>query len=96
MAILDDDLIRDIIARVLSMSDNFTEAQAAQIEADVRHDWGGERVFVRKDSPRGQRHGPNVKRMAADEVKSGEPVERVRTKFGLSRATIYRVLNKRG
>lgn len=92
-----DDLIRDILARVMALSDSFTEAQALQIEAQVRHDWGGERVFVAKTQPeprRGARHSEKTKRAAIVEVEQGTPPAEAARKHGISRARIYQLLKR--
>ena len=92
----DDDLIRDILARVMAVSEDFSQAQALQIEEQVRHDWGGERVFVAKvhHNPKGARHSEQVKMAITTEVEQGMPTRDIERKHGVGRATIYRLLKR--
>jgi hypothetical protein len=100
MSTRDDDLIRDILARVLKViasGDTFSEALSVQIEEEVHHDWAGEtyRVSKRIDNPKSARYGPHLKKAIVAEAEKGTPVPEVQRKFGVGRATIYRLL-KRG
>ncbi len=99
MATRDDDLIRDILARVLKLiagGDMFTEAQLVQIEEEIHRDWAGEtyRVSKRIDNPKASRYGPYLKKAIVAEVKKGTPVPEVQSKYGVGRATIYRMLKR--
>ena len=93
---MEDDLIRDILARVMALSEDFTQDQALTIEKQIRHDWGGERVVVAKvrDNPKGSRYGPHIKQAIVDEVERGSKPEEVHRKYGVGRATIYRLLRR--
>lgn len=100
MATRDDDLIRDILARVLEFvaaGETFTAAAAVQIEEQTHRDWAGEsyRVAKRIDNPKSSRYGPHIKQAAIAEVEKGTPPREAARKFGLGRATMYRLL-KRG
>ena len=97
MQVFDDDLIRDILARVLAMSDSFTQAEAVQIEEQVHAARAGEtyRVTKRIDNPQSSRYGPHIKQAIVAEVERGTPPREAARKFGVGRATIYRLI-KRG
>ncbi len=90
-----DDLIRDILARVMALDERFTQAQALQIEQQIRHDWGGERVFIAKRKPdpkKGARHDDEVKHAAIEAVENGVSVHDAAREHGISRRRIYQLL----
>lgn len=91
MSTRDDDLIRDILARVLAIADGFTEAQALQIEEQVRYDRRGEDYYVA-----GHRNArrAELKHAAVEAVEQGMRPEAAAKKHGLGRATIYRLLKR--
>ncbi len=45
-----EDLVADIVARVRRQTPGITDDQVAQIEAEIRRDWGGAVVRVRRNS----------------------------------------------
>lgn len=45
-----DDLVADIVARVRRETPGLSDEQVAQIEAEIRRDWGGVVVRVRRSS----------------------------------------------
>ena len=52
LSLFDDDIVRDILRRVVRAaqdSGGFDDALAAQIERQVRADWGGARAYVLHD-----------------------------------------------
>lgn len=96
MQVFDDDLIRDVLARVIAMSDSFTQAEAVQIEEQVHAARGGEvyRVAKRVDNPKSSRYGPHMKQAITTEIERGTPPREAARKFGVHRATIYRLMKR--
>lgn len=91
MAIFDDDLVRDILLRVMATSESFSEDQAQQIEQQIRHDWGGERVVVAKKMHKAE----DRKKVVARVVQHKIPPGIVARQSGIGRATLYRWLKKK-
>lgn len=53
MGIFSDDIVRDILARVIQAAQagqgGFTDAMAEQIERQVKADWGGTEPYIKHD-----------------------------------------------
>ncbi len=45
-----DDLVADIVARVRSRTGGLTDQQVAELDAEIRREWGGVLVKVRRSS----------------------------------------------
>jgi Mor family transcriptional regulator len=96
MALFDDDLVRDILARVVRAAQSghggFTDAMAEQIERQVRADWAGSDVHI----PR----VPAAARIKRDDTiaqlwDSGHhDIRGLAQRFGLSVKQIRRIIDK--
>lgn len=83
------DIVRDIIERFLAAApETFSEDLAFEIERQVRHEWGGEEVRIAKRSAEMRRE------KAATELRAGKPLPEIQQSAGISRATLYRLLNR--
>ncbi len=87
----EEDFLRFVLRLVMEAAPSFSEAQAEQIERQVRHDYGGERPFIAKRGPMLRRAREKV--MATVGTKPDKEVAR---ENGISRATMYRYLSKGG
>ncbi len=88
---VEDDLIRAMLHMVMEMDASFTDAMSAQVEQQLRLQYGGEKVWI-KPYPR----IPHEKKdKAVKEYLEGMPIEQVVLKNGLSRASLYRHLKKK-
>lgn len=95
MGMFSDDIVRDILARVVQAAQRqggFDEALAEQIEHQVRHDWAGADVHI----PR----LPASARIARDEKiqalwDSGRhDARQIATRFGLSVKQVRRIVDR--
>jgi transcriptional regulator of acetoin/glycerol metabolism len=86
-----DDLISDIMKRLLALcGDSFSEAQALQIEEQLRQEYGGCEHWI-SPPPKVPKQ---AKEKAVTEYLEGKPINEVIAKNGISRATLYRHLKK--
>jgi transcriptional regulator of acetoin/glycerol metabolism len=91
---MDSDIVRHILDQVLQMAarggGSFDEAMALQIERQMRHEYGGDEVYIKRESEREAR-----KKLALQEaMRTGKPVEAA-SRHGISRSTMYRLLAKK-
>lgn len=95
MAIFSDDIIKDMLRRVIAASQQggggFTDAMAIQIEQQVRQDWGGTEPYIA--------HGVDQRRAVRNEKihtaywQGGQKdVRRLAQRFGLSEKQIRRIV----
>jgi molybdopterin synthase catalytic subunit len=75
------DLIRDILDKVKQRNADFTEEMALTIEAEVRSEWAGERVYI------AHRAGATKRGMAA----MGSSAKDLQKRFGISRSWAFRL-----
>ncbi len=96
MGIFSDDIVRDILARVVQAAQGgqggFTDAMAEQIERQVKADWGGTEPYIRHDveSRRIERN---------DKIQSlwdqgQRDVRQLATRFGLSTKQVRRIVDR--
>lgn len=90
----DSDIIRDLLHLVLEISargdGTFTEQNALQVEQQIRHQYGGDEVYVQKTGMVVEMR----KRQALEEVAQGKPLAEVSKRHGISRRTMYRLMEK--
>lgn len=82
------DIVRDILIRAMAAAPSLTEEVALEIERSVRMDYGGNEVYVRKDMKN------DVDKDAVVRTYVDEGVEAARDRFGISRASLYRLLKR--
>jgi hypothetical protein len=87
----EDDFLRVVLRLVMEAAPSFSEAQAEQVEQQIRRDWGGERPFIAKRGPMLVR----VREKVLAQVGTKPDVD-VARENGISRRTMYRYLSKTG
>lgn len=90
---LDADIVTVILQKVLAMAPGFSAAIAAQIEAQVRQEFGGQRVFVPKG---GKRMAPEQRQQLFADGLTNMPQAEILEKHKVSRSTLYRVMKGGG
>jgi Mor family transcriptional regulator len=85
----ENDIIDDILRRVIAMAPGFSEALAAQIDKEARAQWGGDRPYIslRRGDGRSTRNA-NIKR----DYLAGERVPLLERRYGLSARQIWNVI----
>jgi hypothetical protein len=93
------DIIRWVIDRMMAHDDSITQELALTVEREARIEWGGKSIeYIPKECDRraGRRAlPPDVERAAYQAGISNMPTEQVTQQYGISRATLYRLM-KRG
>lgn len=87
----DADIIEDALKRVMAAVPGMTRELAAQIEEQLRKDWGGINVTVKK---RGSAW--REKKQKARELIGVKSPSELLAETGLSRSTLYRCIGKGG
>lgn len=96
MGIFSDDIVRDILARVVRAAQGgeggFTDAMAEQIERQVREDWGTTRPYIA---------AAKVDKLAERNDKIGQlwdagerDIRGLATRFGLSCKQVRRIVGR--
>lgn len=83
-----DDLVGDILARVIQLAPTFGAALAAQVEQETRAKWGGDRVYIQR------RGGTLSARNAAirREFQAGERIPLLMRRHGLSASRVWAII----
>lgn len=87
----DADIIEDALKRVMAAVPGLTRELAAQIEEQLRRDWGGSMITVKK---RGSAW--RMKKEKARELIGIKSPSELQAETGLSRSTLYRCIGKGG
>lgn len=87
-----DDIVDDVLRRVLELAPGFTEALAKQVAKDVRHEWAGETSRIcyiarREDELRSTRND-SIKR----DYLAGEHFELLERRYRLTRRRLQQIL----
>jgi hypothetical protein len=86
------DIVLVVLQRARAANPALTEAQAQQVEADIRAEFGGLRVRI----PKRKKHPSAEERKAIfNEAMSSATDEEITERHGIHRATLYRMI-KRG
>ncbi|MEW6314643.1 MAG: Mor transcription activator family protein [Pseudomonadota bacterium] len=88
------DFLRDILQRLLEAAQRdgaFTDALARDVEAQIRQEWGGERVYIGKtaDDARieiGRRNAAIIR-----DLNNGERVALISRRYRISRMMVYKI-----
>lgn len=85
----ENDIIDDILRRVIALAPGFNAALAAQVDKAAREQWGGDRVYI------GLRRGAGVSTRNAAikrDYLAGEHIPLLERRYKLSRARIWQVI----
>ena len=83
-----DDLVGDILARVLALAPAFTQALAAQVERETRDKYGGDRVYVQRRGGTLSHRNAAIRR----DFQNGERVPLLMRRYGLSAPRVWHIL----
>lgn len=84
-----DDIVADILQRVVAITPGFTAALAAQVDRDVRDLWGGDRPYIARRAGEGtSARNAAIRR----DFQAGERIGLLVRKYGLSRQRIHQIL----
>ena len=84
-----DDIVADILQRVVAITPGFTAALAAQVDRDVRDLWGGDRPYIARRAGEGSsQRNAAIRR----DWRAGERIGLLVRKYGLSRQRIHQIL----
>lgn len=89
-----DDVVTDILARVdaaLREGDE-TDAALAQVEREVRRDWGGERPYIAKAGESARREQSLRDEQIRRDFRRGERVALLARRHGISERRIRKIL----
>lgn len=85
----DNDIIDDILSRVIAMAPGFSATLARQISHDAREQWGGDRTYIARNSGQGRsERNDAIKR---DYLK-GEHIHLLQRRYQLSRARLWQII----
>lgn len=86
----DNDIIDDILARVISMAPGFSTALARQISAEAREQWGGDRPYIARKPGQGtSARNEAIKRDYA----LGERMPLLERRYKLKRSRLWEIIN---
>lgn len=85
----ENDIIDDILGRVIAMAPGFSAAIARQISAEARDQWGGDRPYVaRKDGQGTSSRNEAIKR----DYLAGEHIPLLERRYGLKRSRLWEII----
>ena len=85
----ENDIIDDILRRVIAMAPGFSAALAARVEAEARQQWGGDRPYIGKRSGMGtSARNAAIKR----DYLAGEHFHLMERRYGLSRSRLWEII----
>lgn len=85
----ENDIIDDILRRVIALAPGFSAAIAAQIEAEARKQWGGDRPYIGKRSGMGtSARNEAIKR----DYLNGEHFHLMERRYGLCRSRLNEII----
>lgn len=90
-----DDIIDDVLRRVIEMAPEFGAALAAQIARDVRHEWAGDRARIlyiarRSDELRSERNEAILR-----EYKRGDQIALLERRHGVTQRRILQIIKQK-
>lgn len=85
----DNDIIDDILARVIAMSPGFSAALALQISRDTREQWGGDRPYIARR--KGDGHSTRNEAIKRDYL-AGEHMHLLERRYGVKRARLWEII----
>jgi Mor family transcriptional regulator len=87
-----NDLVSDIIDRIVQAHGKLPAKTMRKIEADVRRDWGGERHYVAKLGESGKAQLAERDLRIREEARHGEHVRLLSRRWGISERRVRQIL----
>lgn len=84
----ENDLIDDILMRVIALTPGFSAAVAAQVASETRDRWGGDRVYIQRKGDTLSSRNASIKRDHA----AGERIPLLERRYGLSKARLWQII----
>lgn len=86
----ENDIIDDILRRVVAMAPGFSAALAAQVDKEARQQWGGDRPYIsiRRGAGKSSRNAA-IKR----DYLAGERIPLLERRYQLSGPRIWQIIN---
>lgn len=86
----ENDIIDDILRRVIAMAPSFSESLAEQIDKQARAHWGGDRPYIASRSGAGtSARNAAIKR---DYWQGGERIPLLERRYGLSKSRLWEII----
>lgn len=90
---MNDDLVSDILQRIIERRIKLTAAQRRSIEEDVRRDWGGERHYIAKTGESAKQKLSERDQRIRDEHRRGEREQLLARRWGISVRRVRQIIN---
>jgi Mor family transcriptional regulator len=90
------DIVRDILDRIaaaLAADGGLTDQIADQIEAQIRHDWGGDRPYIAKAGESAQAEISRRNAAILRDWQAGERPAAIARKYRISRVRVWQIVN---
>ena len=85
----DNDIIDDLLARVIALAPSFSAALARQISREAREQWGGDRPYVARKT--GDGHSSRNLSIKRDYL-AGEHMRLLERRYQLKRSRIWEII----
>lgn len=86
-----DDIVQDILRRVMQLTPGFSAALAAQVDRQVREHWGRDRVYIARRAGEGSStRNDQIRR----DARNGERIGLLCRRYQLSRQRIHQILTQ--
>jgi len=90
---LEPDIVTILLQKVIAMAPGFSAALAAQVEAQVRDEFGGQRLFI----PKGRKRlTPEQRAAVFQDGLSNVDDQAIVEKHKISQRTLYRIMKEGG
>ena len=85
----DNDIIDDILARVIALTPGFSAAIARQVASEAREQWGGDRPYVARKV--GEGYSSRNESIKKDYL-AGEHIHLLERRYGLKRSRLWEII----
>jgi len=85
----EDDWLRGLLDQVTQMQGKFTKDMARQLEHTFRQQYAGDRLYVSRSATKSLKRKDQVIKTYLE-----EGTQAAMNRFGISRATVYRIVKK--
>lgn len=84
------DVVSDMLRLLQTECGDISQDVLSRVEHRVRHEWGGQRVYILRDPYLEER-----KAAALQDWRNGTPIAVASDAHGIDRTTLYRLINRR-